>query len=568
MTIGNENISRRTVLASAAMGAGGLSLGALGGLSGSEAAAPTRVVPLPSASAFRNEVQHMVDFGPRLTGYPAHRRFVSYLRREFAKIPGVELEACDEYVIDRWTPRTVALNILEGDDAGAVKIAFPWVRAASTGPQGVTGPLIYGGTLPAPTVNASDLSTLPAAIASYPERLASFAAALAATPTGLAGGFEGSVLLVDIPSPAPLTVGAFLPMANYLQWFDEDGNNRPVADWATGDFKRVWFGPYADLSPLQQLGIAGIVMIVDASFEAAEGSYTDHVGDFTASPRVVVDRDTGTKLRNAAAAAPQVRLVLDAVTDKQPIQSVMATLPGKSEETIIVSSHSDGQNAFEENGALAVLALARHFASLPNNQRLEKTLHFVVWPGHMTPDVHANGISGWIAAHPEQIQKAVGGISIEHLGALEWRDDENGYGPTGEKEPLGTWTTQGVMYEVAKASLIKTKVDRVALLRPPVMITPGASLHTAGIPFIGSIAGPNYLLVVSEDGEMDKFDARHAARQIAFFGDIVKRLDKKSAADTRGDDPTLGVNLPEGAPGHYASEVTSKSVNCAPTKRR
>jgi hypothetical protein len=37
-------------------------------------------------------------------------------------------------------------------------------------------------------------------------------------------------------------------------------------------------------------------------------------------------------------------------------------------QVVLVDTHTDGQNFIEENGCMAVLQLARHFASLPPGQ--------------------------------------------------------------------------------------------------------------------------------------------------------------------------------------------------------
>jgi hypothetical protein len=69
---------------------------------------------------------------------------------------------------------------------------------------------------------------------------------------------------------------------------------------------------------------------------------------------------------------------------------------------------------------------------------------------------------------------------------------------------------------------------------------------------VSGIAGPSYLLVVSEDGEMAKFDQHLAARQVAFYADVIRRLDAIALADMRGVDPTLGGNPPTYVDGRIA----------------
>lgn len=48
-----------------------------------------------------------------------------------------------------------------------------------------------------------------------------------------------------------------------------------------------------------------------------------------------------------------------------PPGNLVGTIPGRSEETIILLSHTDGANAVWENGPAGILALARYFASIP-----------------------------------------------------------------------------------------------------------------------------------------------------------------------------------------------------------
>jgi len=78
------------------------------------------------------------------------------------------------------------------------------------------------------------------------------------------------------------------------------------------------------------------------------------------------------------------------------------------------------------------------------------------------------------------------------------------------------------------------------LLRPPVQFGVGGAFQMAGVPQIGAIAGPEYLVTVSPNGDLDKLDARLAARQIAWLADLTRRIDRVPAADLRKGDPTLG----------------------------
>src|SRR5439155_1185445 len=77
---------------------------------------------------------------------------------------------------------------------------------------------------------------------------------------------------------------------------------------------------------------------------------------------------------------PKARLTLSATRTTVPTPAVTAILPGASDETIIFNTHTDGQGFVEENGGVAFVHLARHFAS----RRPRRTLVFAAWPGHMS----------------------------------------------------------------------------------------------------------------------------------------------------------------------------------------
>jgi hypothetical protein len=356
----------------------------------------------------------------------------------------------------------------------------------------------------------------------------------------LAGATPGSILLVDLPMPVPATAAALLPIATYLNW---PGHSE--ADWATSDYKRIWIEPGLSipLAPFQAMGAIGVVFIVDASFPALAGGYLPFTHGFEPLPALYVDRDTGAQLRARAATRPKTRLTLTASHQKAPTRAVTAVLPGASDETLIFNTHTDGQGFAEENGGVAFVQLARHFASLPRSRRLERTLVFAAWPGHMVADLPQT--QGWIDSHPDLVKRAAAALTVEHLGCSEWIDTvDAGYHPTGEAELFGIWTTQGTMFDLTRDTVVAHDIPHAILLRPPAQFGVGGAFQSAGVPQIGAIAGPEYLLTVSGNGDLDKLDEKLAARQIAWLADLATRLDAVPAAQLRQGDPTLGVGAP------------------------
>lgn len=550
-----HGLSRRALLSGGVAAlAGPTAANALGADPAMRSLVP-RAVPLPSPQEVRRDFQTMVDFGPRLTGNRSHLRFINWLQREFVDA-GALLMDCDEYDYERWACQDFGLEILDGASRGKVRVATPYTRSQETTVEGVTGPLVYGGVVPMPALNGTDATALTAALEAYPAQIASWASGLAGTVSGVSN-VEGSIVLLDLPVPLPITAGAFTPIATYLHWPDHT-----IADWARVNYDRSWILPGIGLplAPFQELGAAGVVFVMNRSFEALQGNYLPFVGGYEPVPALFVDRDTGRDLRAAASTRPQTTLTLTATRTPAKVSSVTAIVPGESDEVVILNTHTDGQGFVEENGAVAFVQLARHFASLPPGERLKRTLVFACWPGHMAGGGSMPELEGWMAAHKDLVGRAAAALTIEHLGCTEWLDDlDKGYHATGENELFGVWTTQGPLFDITKDATIKHNLVRTALLRPPVQFGVGGAFQSAGVPQIGAIAGPEYLLTVTPNGDMDKLDERLAADQIAWVADIVKATDKVSFDELRAGDPTLGNTVPE--------EDPSTPVTCGPADR-
>lgn len=454
-------------------------------------------MPLPSAAEFRADLQRMVDFGPRLPGSPAHNAYCDWLEDEFVKA-GLELQPADQFAYTRWDPQRYALEIVDGPSPGPLKVAFPFVRSAATGPQGIVGPLSYAG--------------------------------------GTSGGAKDSILVIDVPAPAKASAAIFLELASYLYW-----PGHTTADWAMMDYTRPWVGPWPN--QFSNLSPKAVVLISTGSYEGLAGGFSPHqAAASTPVPVMIVDRDTGATLRQQALSGQHAKVTLEVESQKSTMRTVTAILPGRSKETIIVNTHSDGQNAIEENAGVALVEMARHLGSLPPGQRLTRTLAFTVWAAHMTDPSFQPELDGWMADHPDLVTRAVAGVTLEHLGCTEWLDDPTkGYHGTGQNEIYGIWTTQGPTLALAEPLLSKYKLDRHMLLHGPVEFTVGYFLQSKGIPNVGGIAGPTYLLVISDSGEIEKLDFALASRQIGFYSDMVKAFDRADPNALRSGDPTLGA---------------------------
>jgi hypothetical protein len=140
------------------------------------------------------------------------------------------------------------------------------------------------------------------------------------------------------------------------------------------------------------------------------------------------------------------------------------------------------------------------------------------------------------------------------LGATEWLDDARGYHPTGRSEFAAAFQSETLISKIARESYEASPLTGVSLLRPifdtpiarilarenyrarllprifdtrwpPAYFGVGAPLHQAGVPSIGYLTGPDYLVTISEDGEMSKFDQDRMRRETEWVIETLHRLE-------------------------------------------
>jgi hypothetical protein len=484
---------------------------------------------LPSARELGAQVRRMVELGPRLTATSPHLQFIDALADDF-KGAGLTVTR-DPQPFQQWLATGSSLDVVTGANAGPVRIASEYTYSGKTGPAGVTGDLVYLGPVPSPANGG--LPSAPDELQSYAAEVAAgVAAILAAVP----GGVAGRIVVMDAPI-APLTAGGLDPLLTYR--YDPDHSVHE-----TDDYKRAWttLATLPRLEPFKAAGVAGVVLALDASAANAAGQYTPFIWGYQDLPAVIVDRATGAKLRDAAAGTPRARLVLQATLTQTSSDSLVAVLPGNgsTDEILVVNTHTDGQNAFEENAGIASVALARYFAAQPRLSR-NRTLVFSCVTGHFSGGGQPQ-TQGFITDHPDLIKRAAAAVTIEHFGASEWLDDARGYHPSGQIELGAIFHSQTPIIQPAIESMQASDLRRSELLRPAgtTFFGVGASLHGAGVPSVAFIAGPNYLLAEQGTaGHLDKLDASRYAREVAWAADLLHRLDAIPAAQLAAGDSAV-----------------------------
>ena len=273
-------------------------------------------------------------------------------------------------------------------------------------------------------------------------------------------------------------------------------------------------------------------------------------------PAVWVGADTGSQLTHAAASgAATARVTLTAgITSGAATDTVWGWLPGSdpTARPLIVNTHTDGPNATEENGALGLLALARHLATRPHR----RPIYFAFVTGHFqlpqftapipTPraEVGSDATSVWMADHPAIYQAALAGMTVEHLGCRQWADSNGRYTARGRYDWGVTYTTQRALSTSVTNTEQKAWLDalravnlsgrpvgpNVAVQPTPLYLGEGAPLYAGGLGTVSLVPLPTYLLQAGSRQQpklldLEKLDKNLAYAQVLAFARTLAALD-------------------------------------------
>lgn len=137
------------------------------------------------------------------------------------------------------------------------------------------------------------------------------------------------------------------------------------------------------------------------------------------------------------------------------------------------------------------------------------------------------------------MKAAVGAVTIEHLGCMEWMDnaDFTKYAPTGQHEWSVAITENKQAGEILVAALQGSGDQNTGVVNPVHggWIGEGSALAKAGIPTIGYIPQPNYLLAGPQNGCIEKLNSDLLYAQIQVFAKVIHKMDQSSAAALKGE---------------------------------
>ncbi|HMK11404.1 MAG TPA: hypothetical protein VK461_07470, partial [Acidimicrobiales bacterium] len=221
---------------------------------------------------------------------------------------------------------------------------------------------------------------------------------------------EGKVVLRDFPAfalPYDLLFGSHLHLS-------------PDTDELRG---QIWDRPglansvlHDDLLQAGEAGAAGLVFAFDLPREQLAGYFEPHMGTHYRVPAVFVGGDERDRLLDVAMRGADVAVTVSAVVQTRVTRNVHATLPGQSDERIVLVTHTDGNTWVQENGVAALLAIGAYVAELPLEER-HRTIELTFTSGHL--HISREGSHRYSA----QLDREYGNgtvacvFAIEHLGA-------------------------------------------------------------------------------------------------------------------------------------------------------
>jgi hypothetical protein len=478
-----------------------------------------------SKAQLRKMTAKFNSFGPRILGSSAHNKAIGWLENK-ARAEGLSVRS-RSFKPYGWFPRTgftrgpgldigaaggLSLTRANGSkvnvpDAGAVHWSKP------TPKNGEGGPLVY--LAPDQEITSANAAGK-VVIRDYP---------IGSLPFGAVGPLLGIYLTPDL--------------AGYTAY------TRPYLATA-----------HEELIAAGQAGAAGVIFTFEVPGKQVRGYYDPHVGTLYRVPAVFVGSAQATRLRSLAAQGSSARVTVRARIARKKTRNLIARLPGRSTEKIVLAANTDGNSWVQENGVIGMLAFARYYAKLPKRCH-PRTLELVFSSAHdgfrddgLNPD-----------HYPLDKKKTAFAFAIEHLGTREILPTGEGAARhlkfTGRADPaLFAAGDSDVLRQTAAAATKRRKLPRTAVLKGLAVPNPSQAPSICSMGGLGNAFHPNLVPTLAMiSGPWTLYDPAFGRRAIDFgqmrsqvlaAGDAVLALDGLPRAQIAGDYPALQAQLDQG----------------------
>ena len=474
----------------------------------------------PYADIAWDRMERMNELGARLPGSPAHSAWVDLLEREFQAL-GLTTER-DRYLAEHWAQVTCELRTADGHD---VPVAALYPASGHTHGLPLQGRIVHAGTVHDAAVSES--------LVHGKVVLVEFSLAQQAMPEAGVWGFYDPAG-VGMPSRWGIGSQQWAALENLRGRVATLGAIAMIVAWT--DVSRM------DAKGLHQPLLAPSVHKLHHGSTSGQSSLSrqedsPHAGRRPDLPAIWVGSHERATLTELARNGGEAIINIAVRVEEARADSLLATLPGTSEETILLLSHTDGVNVLQENGPAGMLALA---ASLVDGGRSRRrSIAFASVTGHLAVEIldertgepAAAEVEGLMERHPALVDTAIAAVSIEHLGAGSNR---------GAVDPLPELnfcnTSNAALAQIAMSSLAGTAAGpvRVSNMRLFGMAFP---THEAGIPSMSFGAVPLYLNRCMDDTPSTLLSKTRLAGELLAFRRILDALDDVDPAALQTQTP-------------------------------
>jgi hypothetical protein len=252
----------------------------------------------------------------------------------------------------------------------------------------------------------------------------------------------------------------------------------------------------AVMEPAIDAGAVGFIGIFDAPWETCD-YYVPYDGVERPIPGVWISKSSGEALNAMLEAGPvTARIVVDSTREQITTHNVIGTLPGASDEWVVIGSHHDGPwiSAVEDASGIAlVCAQAHYWSKIPAADRPHNLL-FLVTSGHM---VHGSGTAAFLEQHADMLNSIVLEVHLEHT-ARECKGEDGELVVT--DAPEVRWWFTSLNDDLIASVLDALQQENVgrSLIMPPEVFAPnpttdGGFFHLKDVPLVNFLAAPMYL---------------------------------------------------------------------------
>lgn len=476
---------------------------------------------LPDSAALKQMNAFEASLGVRPTGSATHVQFIDWIRQQLQAIPGVQLSEL-KYTINRWTPVSAGLRMRSGGQETSLPIADAIPYTQPTGKDGVVAPLVV--VPPDQKITAANAA--------------------------------GKIVVREANAGSVGNYAFLLPVVSW-ETYDPNRTIDPTGNFY-GDFIN-YIPRVNDLRDAATAKAKGVLFVKNVPRRQIIDHYEPYEGEAFHVPGLFLGADEGKRITDAIAAGqhPSAQLVNQAEFHRVSTPSIEATISGQSPQRIVIDSHTDGTNAVEDNGSVAMIAIARYLAGLPGECR-PRTIQFAFSTGHFYQRlVDASTRDGGAEQLAQQLDRDYdkGTVSsvlvLEHLGAIDYQQFPRADGGPGvELKPTGLRAIQFI--GITPSPQLVATVDHVVRaydLQRSILLqgadAPGSTVPShcsfggEGTPYnahllptIGVIAAPQSLYDPAFELDGIDFDVMHS--ELLGFTELVNRLGPMSQAEVAG----------------------------------